>query len=427
MRACIHRGTQQIGGTCIEIEAEGKRIVLDLGLPLDFEEGGEEERKRLLPSVQGFRKEDSSLLAVLISHPHPDHYGLSDFLPTGVPIAIGAAAQRIIRAASDFVPGNVSQFQNTITLNDKKPIQIGPFTVTPFLVDHSAYDSYAFLVEADGQRLFYSGDFRGHGRKAPLFQRFVKSPPKNVDILFMEGSSLGRLKPDEQLPTESDLEMSLADHFKASKGMVLMFSSAQNIDRVVSVYRACKRTGKQMLVDAYASAIFAATENPKIPQGTWDQVRMFLPEWERRFIKKKELFHLIDPCKPNRIYPDKLASEASRSVLLFRPSMIDDLERANCLTDATVVYSLWDGYLKTERFQKFVNWIDRTGIPMTKIHTSGHASPQDLQQLAKAINPRKLVPIHTFNRDQYPDLFPNVEIRDDGEWFEIVASSGEKS
>jgi len=34
MRFCIHRGTHEIGGTCVEIEAQGKRIVLDIGLPL---------------------------------------------------------------------------------------------------------------------------------------------------------------------------------------------------------------------------------------------------------------------------------------------------------------------------------------------------------------------------------------------------------
>jgi mRNA degradation ribonuclease J1/J2 len=35
MRFCIHRGTQEIGGTCVEIESQGKRLVLDVGLPLD--------------------------------------------------------------------------------------------------------------------------------------------------------------------------------------------------------------------------------------------------------------------------------------------------------------------------------------------------------------------------------------------------------
>jgi len=33
MTACIDRGTQEIGGTCIELESQGKRIVV---LPLDM-------------------------------------------------------------------------------------------------------------------------------------------------------------------------------------------------------------------------------------------------------------------------------------------------------------------------------------------------------------------------------------------------------
>ena len=73
MRLRIHRGTKEIGGTCIEIEAQGKRIALDVGLPLDAPDDGQEE---LLPEVPGFREPDDGLLGVVISHPHQDHYGL---------------------------------------------------------------------------------------------------------------------------------------------------------------------------------------------------------------------------------------------------------------------------------------------------------------------------------------------------------------
>ena len=40
MRIRIHRGTKEIGGTCIEAEARGKRIALDVGLPLDAPDDG---------------------------------------------------------------------------------------------------------------------------------------------------------------------------------------------------------------------------------------------------------------------------------------------------------------------------------------------------------------------------------------------------
>ena len=38
MRFCIHRGTHEIGGTCVELEAAGFRILLDLGLPLNVDD-----------------------------------------------------------------------------------------------------------------------------------------------------------------------------------------------------------------------------------------------------------------------------------------------------------------------------------------------------------------------------------------------------
>ena len=34
-RVKIHRGAREVGGSCIELEAAGRRLVLDLGRPLD--------------------------------------------------------------------------------------------------------------------------------------------------------------------------------------------------------------------------------------------------------------------------------------------------------------------------------------------------------------------------------------------------------
>jgi len=62
---------------------------------------------------------------------------------------------------------------------------LGPFTVTPYLVDHSAFDSYAMVVEAAGRRLMYTGDLRGHGRKSRLFEEMLARPPAQIDTLLM--------------------------------------------------------------------------------------------------------------------------------------------------------------------------------------------------------------------------------------------------
>ena len=55
MNVRILRDTKEIGGTCIELEAAGKRVALDVGLPLN---AGDREYERLLPAVSGCRDRD---------------------------------------------------------------------------------------------------------------------------------------------------------------------------------------------------------------------------------------------------------------------------------------------------------------------------------------------------------------------------------
>lgn len=66
MRVCIHRGTREIGGTCVEVESSGQRILLDLGLPLN----AIDVASTPLPAVAGLAKPDPSLLAIVLSHGH---------------------------------------------------------------------------------------------------------------------------------------------------------------------------------------------------------------------------------------------------------------------------------------------------------------------------------------------------------------------
>ncbi len=184
MRVRVNRGTEEIGGTCIEVGADdGSRVVLDLGRPLTA--GWDEEVA--LPAVPGLAEPDSSLLAVVITHPHLDHYGLVAQVAIDVPVYIGREADALLSAAAFFSPVSAA-LQPSGHLRDREPLRLGPFTITPFLIDHSGFDAYALLVEADGQRLFYTGDLRGHGRKSRLFDALLASPPRDVDVMVMEGT-----------------------------------------------------------------------------------------------------------------------------------------------------------------------------------------------------------------------------------------------
>ena len=411
MHFCIHRGTRQIGGSCVEVEADDSRILLDLGLPLDAKNAD----PALLPPVSGLREPDPTLQAIVVSHGHRDHWGLLPLIHTDVPVLMGKATFDIMIAASYFMRDDWVLSHATM-MGDRRPIQVGPFVITPYLVDHSAFDAYALLIEAAGKRLFYSGDLRAHGRKASLFERLVETPPSDIDVMLMEGTSIGRTDGKAIPPSESDIESALVEEFRDTKGAVLLFASAQNIDRMVSVFRACRKSGRNFVLDLYGAEVLRATGNLKIPQSDWPQIDVFLPHRQRIQVKERCQFELLRRHHKNRIYPEQLKERAGRSVFLCRQSMIEDFERANCLSGARAIWSLWEGYLKEATGQELQSTLNAKGIPLKVIHTSGHASVKDLKRLAAAVAPKSLVPIHTFGRDLFPQLFENVMIVDDGEW-----------
>jgi ribonuclease J len=414
MRVRIHRGTKEIGGTCIELESGGARIVLDLGLPLN----GDPDEAAVYPAIDGLRGK-GDLLALVLSHGHIDHFGLAHLAGPDLPVALGAATHRILKAAAPFVP-NPYLPTNAIEFSNGVPLEFGPFRIKPHLVDHSAYDAYALEVEAGGQRLFYSGDIRAHGRKGALFEQLIARPPQSVDVMLMEGSSFGRLDPTRVFPEESAVEQRLVDLFQDTAGLSLVAASAQNIDRMVSLYRACKRARRTLIIDLYSAEILRATGNPNIPQSDWPNVAVCVPHYQRVQIKRTARFDLLEQHKSQRIFVEQLKALAPQAAMLFRPAMLNDLDRAECLSGARAIWSQWDGYLKQERGMALLSSLADRNIPIDHAHTSGHASIVDLKRLAEAVAPKVLVPVHTYEPHQFPKHFKDVSLKSDGEWWEVA-------
>jgi ribonuclease J len=416
MRVRIHRGAHEIGGSCVEVEADGCRLVLDVGRPLD----AARDEEIALPPVAGFGEADPSLVGVVISHAHQDHWGLVGQVPAGVPLYLGEATHRILGEAAFWTAGLVVEAAGFLA--HRKPFEVGPFRVTPFLNDHSAFDAYSVLVECGGKRLFYTGDIRGHGRKGGIFEELLRKPPEDVDVLLMEGTNIRADDAPETVQlTETELEDVCRSTFLATPGMVLAVTSSQNIDRLVTLYRAAKRSGRQFVIDLYTASIARATGNPNIPQPgpTWTDVKVFVPLWQRRKVKDAKEFHRVAEIAPYRVFEEDLAAKRDESVLLFSLASGPLLDGAGCLEGAHAVWSLWSGYLKEASGKRLLTFLQQRNIPLSLHHTSGHASIPDLQRLAKAINPDRVVPIHSFGAHRYSDYFSDSESRPDGTWWEV--------
>lgn len=409
----MHRGAHEIGGNCIEVEEGADRIVLDLGRPLSA--GWDDEVP--LPDIGGLTAPDPKMHGVVLSHPHLDHYGLAAQLGDGVPVYLGAEAAEVLAAASFFSP--VSRRPALAGyLRDRTPLGLGPFTVTPFLADHSAFDAYSLLVESNGRRLFYTGDIRGHGRKAALFDRLVANPPR-AEVLLMEGTNVRSAPGTTPRRTETDVEDELVDTFEATRGLVAVFSSAQNLDRLVTVFRAARRAGRTLVVDLYTATVAQATGRPSIPQPGFDGLAVYVPQRQRVRVAQTREFERVASVADVRMYPEDLVADRGNIAYLGTSSTAEELIDSGALHGGAVAWSLWPGYLDQPSGARLRSLLAEAGVPLVHHHTSGHAYVEDLGRLVDAFKDARVVPIHSEATDRFADHFPRVETHADHEWWEV--------
>ena len=129
----------------------------------------------------------------------------------------------------------------------------------------------------------YTGDLRGHGRKKRLFEAMLGDPPAGMDVLLMEGTHVTapeRRPSSDPSPGVARRPNSRPTWWRRSgrAGCRSCVSSAQNIDRLVTVYRAARRANRTLLVDLYTATVAAAIGRATIPQPGFPQLGVYVPQ-----------------------------------------------------------------------------------------------------------------------------------------------------
>lgn len=411
----IHRGRDEIGGMCIEVAADsGTRILLDLGMPLTTPEGDDYPREtpqrptreliavgvlRDIPGVYPHDPSAPSIAAIILTHVHLDHYGLAHHAHTDIPVYGSDGTISILEAGRIFFPdARLPVKLRHIPVNE--PLHLGEIAVTAIPVDHAAPDSRALLVEADGQRLLYTGDLRAHGRTGFRFEKMLKDARlRNADWLLIEGTTLGSSGGSHGLRSEMDVEANLIELSTGNPdGLVAVVASGQNVDRLVSCFRAARRTGRILVIDPYQAFILMklAPLSKSIPQFTWDEVGVSFAPHQVERLKDAGMMDLVYEMSTNgKVTSDKLASEPHRYLMSVRGSfgMTKVFDKVGPQR-VVLVWSMWRGYWEREHCA-MREWAEREEVEALFIHSGGHAWPNDLERLAEAISARETVLVHT--------------------------------
>ena len=413
MQITIHRGTHEIGGSCIEISTQKTKILIDIGLPLDFDKRPQKEQQQIRQSAKEWC---ADVDAIFISHYHADHHGLLPELEYDVPVYMTAGTHAMLRVSETVHQNSGARYMECIhiiprTANGKSflPIDVGDLQIIPFSIDHAALDACAFLIEGDDRKVLYSGDIRLHGVKGRLYHAL----PTGVDYLLLEGTNLSSEKKCEP---ERDICEQFKDQFRTDADKLhYIWCSGQNIDRIVQIYRAALACGRKLIVDTYiayvletAHKLIPSIPSPLEPIEGHDVFRYFRLD---TYISKIEATGNIELATKLKDLPaidtKDIGQNPGKYAWIIRPSMLRIMDKYRH-TPSVVVTSLWNGYEKEE--PELMEWIKQRGFANPYIHTSGHADVSSLKRIVKHINPTCIVPIHTDQPERYIELYPDRNI-----------------
>jgi len=409
MEVIIHRGINQIGGCITEIATSNARIIIDLGQNLPDGEGVVNDNFANKETIERITK---GIDAIFYTHYHGDHFGLFHLVPDTITQYIGKIAKKIalckhqrlsrIEERKEISEIEIGKIELMKSFEPEQIIQIGDIKVTPYFVSHSAYDSYMFLIEAEGKLILHTGDFRDHGYLGKGLLPTIKKrilTQGNIDFLITEGTMLSR--PGEKVRHEGELQIELSGLMQQYKNVFVLCSST-DMERLSTIYSANKQCKtRPFICDDFQEKIlkiYSESAGEKSSFFKFDKPYIFFKGNEKllNWIQDKGFCMLV---RANDKFNDYIE--------YLLPKL--DMEKT------VLIYSMWSEYVNLDSKHANKQYIDllKKFSCVKHLHTSGHASAECLASVCNLVNPRLgIIPIHSDNSSDYQNLPIREELKE---------------
>ncbi len=428
----IFDGTDTIGGNKIYVEERDKGVFLDFGMNFKkyhhfYQEFLKERSSRgiydliqldLIPKLNIYRTDlitpdlDVSqfpkldIEAILISHPHMDHFGNIGLLDPEIPLIGSPNTLALIKGMADSSnltlnlevafyrkkalqkSGKILESikgafktRNLISTNslsttleyflttdiksapDKKTGALKPldcpglcdlsknptqFQINCFEVDHSIYGATAYILSGD-TTIAYTGDFRLHGKQAGKSEHFIQNAT-DASVLIIEGTRASREDVNE---SEEQVYNNCLNVVQEAKGLVVGDFSARNFERLEIFKEIGKKLNREVVVPAKQMYLLKALEQVDGIDRTSDILvfnvyKATESSWEKNFLKDQV----------NYIEPTTIANNAEKYILCFSLYEIKhllDIKPKN----GTYIYSSSEAFEEESEFDfiRLNNWL----------------------------------------------------------------------
>lgn len=474
----LYGGAGELGGTKLLLEDNGTRLLVDFGVNFDrfskyfsfprypkkFEALKMLTELGVLPDIEGVYRPDHlrqmgrepgnrAVDAMILSHAHLDHALYINWLRPDIDIWMDKYTKRILYVLEHTSGGwdhEFLSFSYAFAWGDKprqelpsrlqgshvtlprpiklfeppKPFRVGSIEIEPFYVDHSLPGSCAFIIHTSVGPIVYTGDLRLRGRRRQDTEEFVRRAKAcKPAYLLCEGSLIDK----KHVGSEDEVVDAICD-FVEGKQLVVAAYPPRDLDRIESFYRAAKRSGRRLVLDARQAFLLDLFGGELgYPKTTWKNIGIHMPpkaggaidgalpqevwdkdyfKWERRFLKH-----------PNRVTAREIHDNPSDYMLYLQLAGMSEMVEFEPPPGSAYLRSHPEPYTEEMELgeQVLLNWLNRyhmlqkeDGVTekwgehnVQQVHVTGHMSAEETAWLINQIAPTVLVPIHTL----YPQMF----------------------
>jgi len=419
----------------------------------------------------GKGKEERTVDAVLLSHGHMDHAAYVHHLRPDIELVMSRETYAVLKTLQETGSGGYNEYleltpsfqirpsergggytkvtkregtqQRKLRIVEPgKKTRIGDVEIVPYLVDHSLPGATAYVIHTGEGTILYTGDFRFHGYRGQDTCSMVEEVSRmDVNLLLVEGTRIT----ESQGTTETDVYHRASEIIKGTQGLAVVNYPMRDLARFKTFHNIAKATGRKLVIgfkQAYQLELFAeitddypGLDDPHLclyaeRKGWGTAGRTNLPSsieglcipenicqqdydtWEREYLDRG-----------NTVCYTDLSKDQSEYIFYCNYFQVNELIDVKPVPGSVYIRSVTEPFDEEMELdaRRIDNWLclfdlkqyGRTGDD--GLHASGHASGTEIVEMIRAINPRKIVPIHTEHPDQLKSHFSNVIKVEQGE------------
>ena len=408
----FYAGMKVIGGTIIDVVYNDSRVIFDCGFTVNFDKSLEKASKSKIlnnifqedsfPVLDGvfakkdiekhnivpYEERDKKNTAFLVSHMHLDHMGALGLIHENLPVYVTEDSLKLYNGLCKIGDEVVGSKPNLKAVATDKAFKVGDIEVTLIEVDHDVIGACGFKISTPDGEIAYSGDLRLHGLDSNKTLDFANKV-RGIDVLIIEGVTISFLQEniDDIISTkdtkeEFNTEIQVIDNIKErafnNDGVTVVNLYNRNIDRINNLIDMVNQNDKILVLEDNTAKLMkevTGRDDYKVLQ-----------------LDKEEIINGIDINEINK-NPNKYILQLSYE----NTSLIKDIKGNTIYLHANGV-PLGD---YDEKYQILLDILEGYGVDFEVVGSGGHASPENLKHIAEIVQPKNLVPIHSFAPERF--------------------------